>query len=72
MGLGSDFDGVGALPAGLEDVSGYPNLIDRLLRREYTEEEIRKICAGNVLRVMREDERVARELGPGPGTRPGS
>jgi membrane dipeptidase len=69
VGLGSDFDGVGALPTGLEDVSGYPNLIAHLLRRGYSEEEIRKICAGNVLRVMREVERVARELGaPGIGS----
>jgi membrane dipeptidase len=66
VGLGSDFDGVSSLPAGLEDVSGYPNLVGELLRRGYSEEDIRKICSGNVLRVMREVERVARELGVRP------
>jgi membrane dipeptidase len=52
VGLGSDFDGVGdTLPEGLKDVSGYPNLLRVLLERGYTEEEIEKICSGNVLRV---------------------
>jgi membrane dipeptidase len=52
VGLGSDFDGVGdTLPAGLKDVSQYPNLLRVLLERGYTEPEIEKICSGNVLRV---------------------
>jgi membrane dipeptidase len=52
VGLGSDFDGVGdTLPTGLKDVSQYPNLIRVLLERGYKEEEIEKICSGNVLRV---------------------
>jgi membrane dipeptidase len=59
VGLGSDFDGVGALPTGLEDVSGYPNLIAELLRRGYTRDDLRKICSANVLRVLREVERIA-------------
>jgi membrane dipeptidase len=55
VGLGSDFDGVGeALPVGLTDVSMYPNLIYVLLKRGYKEEEIEKICGGNVLRVWKE------------------
>lgn len=63
VGLGSDFDGVGdTLPTGLKDVSQYPNLIAELLRRGYSERQIEKICSGNVLRVMQEAERVAREL----------
>ncbi len=63
VGLGSDFDGVSdTLPTGLKDVSHYPNLIAELLRRGYSEREIEKICSGNVLRVMEEAQRVAREL----------
>jgi len=60
VGLGSDFDGVGpTLPIGLEDVSGYPNLLAELLRRGYSEQEVAKICSGNVLRVMEQVERIA-------------
>ena len=62
VGFGSDFDGVGdTLPVGLEDVSRYPNLIRLLLERGYSDEEIEKFCSGNVLRVMREVERIAAE-----------
>ena len=60
VGIGSDFDGVGdSLPEGLKDVSGYPNLIRELLRRGYSEESIRKICSGNIMRVWNEVEAVA-------------
>jgi membrane dipeptidase len=63
VGLGSDFDGVGdSLPTGLKDVSGYPNLIHELLKKGYTDEDIEKICSGNLLRVWSEVERVAAEL----------
>jgi len=51
VGIGSDFDGVTALPEGLEDVSTYPNLIAELLRRGYSDEDIEKILGGNALRV---------------------
>jgi len=52
VGLGSDFDGVGdSLPTGLKDVSMYPNLIYELLKRGYSDEDIQKICSGNILRV---------------------
>lgn len=62
VGLGSDFDGVGdSLPIGLKDVSQYPNLIEELLRRGYSDGELRKICGENLLRVMAEAERIARE-----------
>lgn len=64
VGLGSDFDGVGdSLPAGLKDVSYYPELILELLKMGYTEGDIRKICSGNILRVWSEVERIAREGG---------
>ena len=60
VGLGSDFDGVGdSLPTGLKDVSQYPNLIAALMERGLSEQEIEKICSGNVFRVMREAARVA-------------
>ncbi len=63
VGIGSDFDGVGdSLPVGLKDVSGYPNLIYELLKRGYSEEDIEKICSGNLLRVWKEAEETAKRL----------
>lgn len=59
VGIGSDFDGVECTPEGLDDVSKFPNLTRALLEKGYTAEEIRKIYGGNLLRVMREAERVA-------------
>ncbi len=60
VGFGSDFEGVGdTLPTGLKDVSQYPNLIYHMLKRGYSEEEIEKICGGNLLRVWEAVERVA-------------
>ena len=60
VGLGSDFDGLGdSLPEGLGDVSAYPNLLRVLIERGHTEEELRKICSGNVLRVWRAVEDYA-------------
>jgi membrane dipeptidase len=68
VGLGSDFDGVGdSLPKGLKDVSCYPNLIHELLRKGYAQDDIRKICSGNFLRVWSQVERTARELQSGSG-----
>lgn len=62
VGFGSDFDGVGdTLPSGLKDVSHYPNLIYELLRRGYSEEDVRKICGGNLLRVWSQVEKIATE-----------
>ena len=52
VGFGSDFDGVGdSLPTGLKDAAAYPNLIRVLMARGYSEADIRKIAATNVLRV---------------------
>jgi membrane dipeptidase len=63
VGLGSDFDGVGdSLPTGLKDVSHYPNLIFELLKRGYSESDIRKVCGDNLLRVWSTIEQRAREL----------
>ena len=62
IGIGSDFDGLKVGPIGLEDVSDYPNLFAELLRRGYTDLEIRKIAGLNVLRVMRAVEDMAARL----------
>lgn len=62
VGLGSDFDGVFALPEGLQDASGYPNLVGELLDRGYSEAEIEKILGENVLRVWSEVETTAQRL----------
>ena len=60
VGIGSDYDGVGdSLPIGLKDVASYPNLIEGLLKRGYSEADIEKILSGNLLRVWREVEAYA-------------
>ncbi len=52
VGIGSDYDGVGdSLPIGLKDVSTYPNLVQGLLDRGYSEDDIKKILGENLLRV---------------------
>jgi membrane dipeptidase len=53
VGLGSDFDGIGNPPVGLEDASKMPNITRELVRRMYSEEDIKKILGGNTLRVLR-------------------
>ena len=62
VGFGSDFDGVSDVPIGLEDVSKYPNIIYELLKRDYSEEEIKKICSGNLLRVWGEVEDASKRI----------
>ena len=62
IGLGSDFDGITQVPHGLEDVSKYPSLVAELFRRGYKDDEIKKIVGQNILRVMREVEKVSRQL----------
>ncbi len=61
VGLGSDFDGA-TMPIGMEDCSKLPKLTEALLRRGYSESDIRKILGGNLLRVMEESERVSGEM----------
>jgi membrane dipeptidase len=67
VGLGSDFDGITEVPVGLEDVSKFPDLIAELLRRGWTEADVRKVAGLNTLRVLRDAERVARETKAGSG-----
>jgi membrane dipeptidase len=52
VGIGSDFDGIQAVPADLKSVADLPNLTKELLRRGYSESDIDKILGGNMLRVM--------------------
>ncbi len=60
VGIGSDYDGVGdSLPIGLKDVSSYPNLVEGLIGRGYSDEDIVKILGRNMLRVWRQVETVA-------------
>ncbi len=62
VGLGSDYDGIGSTPQQLEDVSCYPYITQELLNRGYSREAIHKVLGGNVLRVLRAAEQVAREM----------
>ena len=60
VGLGSDFDGVSSLPEGMQDISQLPNITYELLRRGYSEGDVRKVLGENFLRAFAEAERVAR------------
>jgi len=62
IGIGSDYDGIVRGPTGLEDVSTFPDLFVELLRRGYSDDDIKKIAGLNVLRVMRASEEVAARL----------
>ena len=62
IGLGGDFDGITSVVQGLEDVSTYPALTVELLRRGYKDDEIKKILGLNILRVMRDVEKVSARL----------
>jgi membrane dipeptidase len=59
VGLGSDYDGINAVPRQLEDVSTYPVITQELLNRGYQKEQVLKILGGNALRVLREVEKAA-------------
>jgi membrane dipeptidase len=61
VGLGSDFDGA-TMPDGMEDCSKLPKITEALMRKGYTDDDIRKILGGNTLRVMEQTERVSKEL----------
>jgi membrane dipeptidase len=59
VGIGSDYDGVTYLPDGMEGVDGYPLLFAELMRRGWSDADLAKLAGANLLRVMREAERVA-------------
>jgi membrane dipeptidase len=62
IGIGSDFDGIDSTPVGLENVSTYPALTAELLKRGYSDDDVRKIIGLNVLRAMRQVEKVSERL----------
>ncbi len=62
IGFGSDFDGISSTIVGLEDVSTFPALTAELLRRGYSDDDVKKILGLNVLRAMRQAEAVAARL----------
>jgi membrane dipeptidase len=62
VGIGSDFDGITATPSGLEGVDTFPVLLAELLRRGWSDEEVKKLAGLNVLRAFRETETVAERL----------
>jgi membrane dipeptidase len=61
VAFGSDFDGVSSVPVGISDASMYPNLVLELLKRGYSEAEIEMMGSGNLFRVWRRVEELARE-----------
>lgn len=65
VGIGSDFDGIPSTPEGLGDVSKFPDLLAELLRRGWSADDVRKVAGLNLLRVLREAERVARGTAAG-------
>jgi len=62
VGIGGDFDGTDTYPVGLEDVSTYPRLLEALADRGWSDADLVKLAGGNVLRVLRDGEAVARSL----------
>lgn len=62
VGIGSDFWGMPDMPLGLEDVSRFPHLFAVLIKRGWSDDDLRKLAGGNLLRAMRKTERVAHDL----------
>jgi membrane dipeptidase len=63
VGIGSDFDGMGKdVPAGLNDVSKYPDLLVELMRRGWSDADVARLAGGNILRVLAQAEAVARSM----------
>jgi len=61
IGIGGDYDGTAFTPSGLDDVSGYPNLIAELLTRGWSTPDLAKLTWQNAVRVLGAAEDVARE-----------
>src|SRR6202795_2963783 len=61
VGLGSDFDGAN-MPEGMDDCTHLPRITEALMRKGYSDDDIRKILGGNLLRVMEQTEKVSREM----------
>ena len=69
IGIGGDYDGITETVQGLEDVSKYPDLFAELVKRGWTDAELRGVAGGNVLRALTQAESVAKKL---QKTRPAS
>jgi membrane dipeptidase len=70
IGIGADYDGNTSWPAGLDDVSRYPWVFAELIRRGWSDADLKKVAGGNVLRALRAAEATARRLqaARGPST----
>jgi membrane dipeptidase len=66
VGIGGDFDGITDTVEGLNGVEDYPNLFAELIRRGWSNKDLAKLAGGNVLRVMRQAEAVARAMSNEP------
>jgi membrane dipeptidase len=62
VGIGSDFDGIGDVPEGMEDVSKLPAIRAELKRRGYSDDDVRKVMGENFMRVFGEVEKIAKGL----------
>jgi membrane dipeptidase len=62
VGIGSDFDGIDTVPVGLEDVSTYPRLFAELIRRGWSDADLKKLAGQNLLRALRATEATAKRL----------
>ena len=62
VGIGSDFDGIGDTPEGLEGVDKFPALLAELARRGWSDADLGKLAGGNVIRALKEAEAVAKSL----------
>jgi len=62
VGIGGDFDGNDLWPEGLSDVSMYPNLFAELIRRGWSDRDLKLLAGENVLRALARAEAVAKEL----------
>ncbi len=71
VGIGGDFDGIDATPAGLDGVEDYPSLFAELIRRGWSDSDLAKLAGGNALRVLRRAETVAASMKSEPAARAG-
>lgn len=62
VGIGGDLDGISNTPTDLPDASAYPRLLEELARRGWSDGDLTKLTSGNLVRVMRRTEDVAKEM----------
>ena len=66
VGLGGDYDGLPALPQGMDGVETYPKLMAELMKRGWSDADVAKLAGGNILRVMEAAEKVAASMAKMP------